>query len=200
MTTFPGFSSIATTYPAVAKCPNSGFIPQERYNLSRQIIMASNRKIRCYFNNFTMPSSILISPSLYSNRIAGVRIAYLIPVSPLNLPSSMLPSWLFSIHKIRSRGDCDDGPGISSLPELIPMLRLDLFFPGLEGQLADALGELVFVHFFLLFHRIFSSTAFHNFGSSFLKTFSRRVSTSGLSLNRGVVISLYRITASMIGE
>ena len=58
-------------------------------------------------------------------------------------PKSIAP-WLFSIHKIRSRGDCDDGPGISSLPELIPMLRFYLLIPGPEGKLADALGELCY--------------------------------------------------------
>jgi hypothetical protein len=104
--------------------------------------MALKLKIILYFNNENILSSILIRPSVFSNRIAGVRIAYLMLVLPLNLPSSMLPPWLFSIHKIRSRGDCDDGPGISSLPELIPMLRLDLIFARLKGQLADALGEL----------------------------------------------------------
>jgi hypothetical protein len=99
----------------------------------RQKITALKLKIALHFNIVIISHSILIRPSFFSNRIAGVRMAYLIPVSPLNLPSSMLPPWLFSIHKIRSRGDCDDGPGISSLPELIPMLCLDLFFAGLQG-------------------------------------------------------------------
>jgi len=47
-----------------------------------------------------------IRPSLCSNRIAGVRMAYLIPVSPLNLPSTMLPPLLVRIQSIRSREDC----------------------------------------------------------------------------------------------
>jgi len=41
---------------------------------------------------------------------------------------------------------------VLSFPEPPPAFFLDLLVPGLEGQLADALGELVFVHFFLLFH------------------------------------------------
>lgn len=125
--------SLSPLYPAFTKCPNSGFIAQWRYNPRPPNIHTLKLKIKVHFNNVIISSSNLINPSLRSNRIAGVRIAYLIPVSSLNLPSSMLPSWLFSIHKIRSRGDCDDGPGISSLPELIPMLRFYLLILGLEG-------------------------------------------------------------------
>jgi hypothetical protein len=108
--------------------PKFGLYPRRMIIMSCQlIIMALNLKMILYFNNVNISSSNLIRPSFFSNRIAGVRMTYLIPVSPLKMPNSMLPPWLFSIHKIRSRGDCDDGPGISSLPELIPMFSPGIF-------------------------------------------------------------------------
>jgi len=87
--------------------------------LKSQIIMALKLKITIHFNNVIISSFTLIRPSFFSTRIAGVRMAYLMPVSPLSLPSVMLPPWLFSRYKMRSLVDCDDGAGIYILTSRI---------------------------------------------------------------------------------
>lgn len=55
--------------------------------------------------------STLILPFLASSKRIGSKRAYLIPAHLLNLLRSIFPPLLESIHKTRSRGDCE-GPSL----------------------------------------------------------------------------------------
>jgi len=59
-----------------------------------------------YINDITSPV-ILIFLSMDSSMRIGSSWAYLIPAHLLSLLLSILPPLFVSIHKIRSRGDCE---------------------------------------------------------------------------------------------